>query len=218
MSHKLACSGADIQRSQLVSSLIVLTFSKSVLIPTPKTTMDDSQGGSIILIDPTTSGIIGTLTPASPSPETEGKSDDQVAHPTPQESGPTEGGDEILTPTPQRRDPTYSYRLSISDLSLRTFAGASADAEQSSQYPPASVMGTPSGATRTDAKLKDRKSQLRSSWMTDDASFWTARGTLRLDGPVEAGEEREREVVVAYVKTDTSVSPYFPWDLANTRS
>ena len=45
--------------------------------------------------------------------------------------------------------------------------------------------------------------------MTDDASFWTARGTLRFEGPVgEEGSGKDREVVVAYVKTDTPVSSH----------
>ncbi|KAI9632983.1 uncharacterized protein MKK02DRAFT_40363 [Dioszegia hungarica] len=174
----------------------------------PKSGEVEPQGGSVILIDPTTNEIIGTLTPASPGEE--GTRDQEVS----ESDTDTLRGHDITGSAvavgeegPKRRDPTYSYRLSISDLSLRTFAGApSTITEQGGTSLPTAAEG---GGGGTPAERIQRG--MRSSWMTDDASFWTARGTLRFEGPVgEEGSGKDREVVVAYVKTDTPLNDLFP--------
>jgi hypothetical protein len=174
-------------------------------------------GGSIILIDPATSGIIGTLTPASPDGA---DNSDRLTGDSVQSEATAFGipaslisGDSGDGSHPDRRVPTYSCRLSISDLSLRTFAdpGALHPGDSEYTYPPDTVAGDPGSLPATHTEVFDgngRNPLLRSSFMTDDASFWTARGTLRLDdGTAGAGgAEREREVVVAYIQTDTPVS------------
>lgn len=181
---------------------------KAAAVADINTNPEQIAGGSIILIDPSTNGIIGTLTPASPDGALAGDLDPAAIEVSGAEINLVEG-----VGIPNRRDPTYSYRLSISDVSLRTVLNSAGTADEDTEGVQ-KVFETPHKAFKAvggDIGGKDRKSAVRSSYMTDDASFWTARGTLRCDSPISGtGQEREREVVVAYVKTDTPVSIIYP--------
>lgn len=161
------------------------------------------ESGSIVLIDSMTNGIIGTLTPASP--ETIGRSpsslSDKQANETDIEATLTPFDGSGTGDKQDRRDSTYTYRLSKSDVSLRTYKP---DSRTDEGLPVVSAAGSPVH-TQNNMETDDRRGRTRRSWMTDDASFWTARGTLRMD---EGGREgREREVMVAFVKADKDVSP-----------
>lgn len=165
------------------------------------------NGGSMVLIDPMTSGIIGTLTPASPeaivktpSSTFNNRSDKTDGDAT----VPTSDG-AALRDKLDRRDSTYTYRLSISDVSLRTYRPGQGSDDGLPHLATSSLVCEPIDPVTEQMRHGSDDSRMRSSWMTDETSFWTARGTLKMD---EGGAEgKEREVVVAFVKADKDVSP-----------
>lgn len=152
----------------------------------------ESQG-SIVLLDPATSSIIGTLRPESAGVH---DSQDNIFN--------TLDVQRDADPAiPPRRSPTYSYRLSLSDVSLRTFNNLQTGFGTGGTL--GGSVGLGEAGDVEGESWDDNHRQMRRSSMADEGSFWTARGTLHSSGSGTA-EAVERKVIVAYIQADASVS------------
>lgn len=205
----------------------------------------ENEEGSIVLIDPKSGAVVGTLLPNAPEATVDG-----LPRQTDVDTSSTIHGNSTTTssiiptePSPSRQGRySYTYRLSLSDVSLRTVkvatdtAHAHGDGNGQGDGPGRRVASNGSQLTATHNTPPEPTPTLpghrmRSSWMTDDASFWTARGTLRSemildrdgDGAVESatsetsemerggrGSGEDREVILAYVRSGSPVSRFFP--------